>query len=884
MDHALAGLHAERGTAGRAHDRECLAARRLHDLLLLGFVDAARVLVQFDEILDVVRREGKNEAVLAGVDDRRGLAGDLLRAHEVLDVLRDDDLHTVILTDTLRQLEHEVQRDRVLRVDENVRLINDDHDLALEAVLHVVIAVFDDLVVDVLEHQQHLRVGNRLVAICQHTLEVEHREVGIRRDRARAVPDVRVASARGELRHVVHQRTEHRADVVVVRALEFLQNRVVQVVEDRVILRRQLGKIGLSRDVEVAVETIQQRVEVLHRVLLAVRQDLTEELLEELQVRGVAAARAAFARLVVVQRSDDVERVQTAILRVTDVDDLAVQIARQLLILVFRVEDEDLRVVRRQVGQNALGGVGLTGTGLTDDDHVGVDALRVTAEEVDEHGDTVVRAQLHAALVADVGEDPRIARRHRVAGDAASLQSKRIEAADLRGNKRLHLLKFHVVQPEAALLPRPADGFLHVRDGREHGLARLLDLVIVARTDDVVRGDVNVALQQRLVVRLQSIQQLLQRGEVLLDLKALGVHARGAPLAAQLHQRAVDAADRLRAIHGSRLDDDLGARDGHNAREPRVAHQRGVVHHAEIVGDDVVHLNAAGCDVHHVRLRPLGVIRRRDLVDLVLVKVQRVGVFEKDRQLLVVQTVYRQLALLKVGQRVADLHLQLPLVALEQHQIVEARDHLFVVAQGEQLVDAVVLDLHARLEFFFRQKSALIGAAQLIQLFVLLVKIALVADWALQLDDVGAVLSVDRAQDASEAALNGVLTTVLAEEAELHRVDLDGGAIVFALGVLNEAVADRREADDVVHVLPGDGGVLGLRHPAHGSLALRGAAGTDGLLLLLGGFLALEDLILFLALFGALLLFRLALLGRQRGFVIFTLRGLFSGFGLFFLL
>ena len=222
MDHARPRLHAEGGTAGRTHDRERLPARCLHDLFLLVLVDAARILVKLHEILNVVRGKREDKAVLAGVDDRRGFSRDLLAADEVLDVLRDYDLHTVVLTDTLGELEHKVQRDGVFRVNKDVRLVDDDHDLAFEAVFHVVVAVLDDLVIDVFEYQQHLRVGDDLVSVGEHTLEIEHCEVALCRDRRRPVPNVRVAPAGGELGDVVHQRPKQGADVLVVSTLIFL--------------------------------------------------------------------------------------------------------------------------------------------------------------------------------------------------------------------------------------------------------------------------------------------------------------------------------------------------------------------------------------------------------------------------------------------------------------------------------------------------------------------------------------------------------------------------------------------------------------------------------------------------------------------------------------
>ena len=92
-------------------------------------------------------------------------------------------------------------------------------------------------------------------------------------------------------------------------------------------------------------------------------------------MRRVAAARSAVSRLIIVEGGDNVEWVQSPILGVSDVDDLAMEVAGQLLILIFRVENKNLRVVRREIRQDTFGRVGLTGAGLAHDDHVGVDAL-----------------------------------------------------------------------------------------------------------------------------------------------------------------------------------------------------------------------------------------------------------------------------------------------------------------------------------------------------------------------------------------------------------------------------------------------------------------------------------------------------------------------------
>ena len=326
----------------------------MDDLLLFVLIDASGVLVELHQILNVVGSQREDEGILAGVDDGRGLSGNFLAAHKVLDVLGDNDLHTVVFPDALCQLEHEVQSDRELGVDKDVGLVNDHHNLSMQTVFQVVIPVLDDLIVDVLEHQQHLGIGNGGVPVCQHGLEVEDREIGIRRDRAGAVPYVGIPPAGGELGNVVHQRSEHGADILVIRILEFRQNGVVEVVKDRIVLRSQPGEIGLRRDLKPRIEPIHHAVQILHGVLIAVRQNLPEELLQKLEVGGIGPAGSALPRLVIIQSGDDVEGIEPPIHSVAHIDDLPVEVTRQLGILILRVQHEDLGVIGGQVGQDGL--------------------------------------------------------------------------------------------------------------------------------------------------------------------------------------------------------------------------------------------------------------------------------------------------------------------------------------------------------------------------------------------------------------------------------------------------------------------------------------------------------------------------------------------------
>ena len=852
----LRRLHPEGRAAGGAHDREGLPPGRLDDLLLLALIDAARVGVELHQVLHIVGRQGKDKAVLTGVDDGRGLAGDLLRPHKVLDVLRNDDLHPVIFTDALGQLEHEVQRDGELVVDKDVGLVDDHHDLPVQAVFCVVIPIFDDLVVDIFEHQQHLGVGDGAVAVGQHGLEVEHREVLVRRDGGRPVPDIGVSPALGELRHIVHQRAQGRAQILVVRALELRHNSLVEIVEGGVVLRAQAAQIAGGGDAPVEIHPVGHVVEVFQRVLVDVRQDLLEKLLQKLQMGGVAAA--AFPALVVLQGGDDVERIQPPVLGVAHVDELAVQVRRQLRVLVLRVQNEDLRVLGGQIHQQALGGVGLTGAGFSHDDHIAVHALAVPPEEVDEHGDAAALPQADAALVADMGVDPGIAGRHGVAGDAPAPLGVRVQTADLGANKRGRLVKLHMIEPESGLRPGAPHRFFHVTHDRQQRIRRLIQPQVRPGGGDVVGGDVNVALQQHLVLPLERGQQLLQGGQMLLDFQPLGVHARGAPLSPQLHQRAVDATDGLVPGHLAALEHHLGPRQGHDPRQPRVPHHRRVIHHPEMVGDDVIDLHVTVFDVDHVRHGPGRQVLAAQGVHVMLVEVHLVGVFEEQCKALVVQASYGQFALAQGFQRVAQHHVQLPPVAFEENQVEKLVQHPLLLAEVPQLVDAVILDLDADLVFLLGQKPAFEGAGQLPHLPPLPVQIGVVVDGPLQLDDVGAVLAVDGAQDAPQAGFDGSAAAALAEKAELHRVDLDDTAVVV-LPVLDAALPDIGKGDDAVHalaagaLLPCDGGA------AHGRDGLRRAFFSDGGLFLGGGALAFENAVLVLSGEDAGLFLRLAL-------------------------
>ena len=261
----------------------------------------------------------------------------------------------------------------------------------------------------------------------------------------------------------------------------------------------------------------------------------------------------------------------------------------------------------------------------------------------------------------------------------------------------------------------------------------------------------------------------------------------------------------------------------------------------------MVDLHPPELDVHGLGHGPLDVVLRVDVLNIPLVEVDLVGVFQEDGQLLVVQTVGGHLAGLEQLLGLAHFDFQLPLVALIEDQVEEGGGDLMLAAETLQLLDPVVFDLHPGLELLLAEEAVFIGLAQNLELFVFALEIAVIDDRPLQLDDVGAEAGVDGPQDAAQAAVDGVGPAVLAEEAELHRLDLQDSAVILLFVVFDVAVLNAGEGDDLLHVRPVGLGLSGLGLALHGSLGLLGPAGLDLFALRVGEILAFQPAVLLLA-------------------------------------
>ena len=308
----------------------------------------------------------------------------------------------------------------------------------------IVILVLDDLIIYVFQNQKHLRVGYGTVTVCQKALEIKYSKIFVRSNGRRSIPDVGVPASGRKLRNIIHQRAQHGTDIFVIRLLKLRQHRIVKVIKNRIILRCQLGQVRLRRNAKDGVHAVHQIAQILQCVLVTVRQDLTKKLFQKLQMGSIASRNRLSALLVIIQCGNDLEGIDTTLLGIAHIDKLPVEVLCQLRIFILRIQNEYLGILRRQICQNIFGRKRFTGTGLAHDHHVGIDTFAVSAEKVQEYGNTLTASQLHAALIRNICKDPRISGSHRITRDSSGLLWQRIVATDLGADKCLHLIKLQI--------------------------------------------------------------------------------------------------------------------------------------------------------------------------------------------------------------------------------------------------------------------------------------------------------------------------------------------------------------------------------------------------------------------------------------------------------
>ena len=125
-------------------------------------------------------------------------------------------------------------------------LVNYNHNLPGCPEPQVVVPVLDNLIVQPFQHQQHLRVGHRVIFVRQQRLEVEHNKVLLGADGSRSVPESGVSAACGEFGNVVQQHGQIGLAVRSCGHLKIVEDLFVQIVKGGVVLRPQPAKVRLT--------------------------------------------------------------------------------------------------------------------------------------------------------------------------------------------------------------------------------------------------------------------------------------------------------------------------------------------------------------------------------------------------------------------------------------------------------------------------------------------------------------------------------------------------------------------------------------------------------------------------------------------------------------
>ena len=299
-----------------------------------------------------------------------------------------------------------------------MRFVHYDDDFPVRAVFQIVVAVFDDLVFEVLQNQKHLRIGDQPVLVGEQFLKVETHEVFVRFKVGRAVPKVGISAARFEFGDIVFNDFQARAVVVVARFGKFFVNERGEVVEDRIIVRSKHCEICHGRNPLSLVNLYRQLVQKFQTVGIDTRQDQAVEFFEELQVREKTVPRAVV--VLVVKCRYDLKRVEFAVFRGCHVQNLAVQVFRKRQVFAFGIEHKDFCIAGRKVREQRFRRIRFTAARFANDNHVRVDVFGIALEKVHERGQFVLSEQDAVRVVHGVAherETRRNGRRLYAAGD-----------------------------------------------------------------------------------------------------------------------------------------------------------------------------------------------------------------------------------------------------------------------------------------------------------------------------------------------------------------------------------------------------------------------------------------------------------------------------------
>ena len=278
-------------------------------------------------------------------------------------------------------------------------------------------------------------------------------------------------------------------------------------------------------------------------------------------------------------------------------------------------------------------------------------------------------------------------------------------------------------------------------------------------------------------------------------------------LTPQFLQCTVNTGDGLGTVYRGCLQDNLGTRNGHNAGHKSISYHGRITHDSVGMRQYIGYHAVAEFDLNSLRHCPLSIIFGGDPVDLTLFKIQLVGIFQKDCHIPGIQPSGRHLTLGQVVQRIGGDQVQAALVFFKQNQIIKRRNHLVLKTHVSQFIDPVVKDLYTCFELVLREHAAFIRGFQLVKTAVFSFHVIIIQDGAVNLDDIGVFAFLHAAEDLADTVLNGIISSVFGEKAELQRIDLNDTSVILPV-IFDKTILDIREGGKIFHELSAAAGIL----------------------------------------------------------------------------
>ena len=201
---------------------------------------------------------------------------------------------------------------------------------------------------------------------------------------------------------------------------------------------------------------------------------------------------------------------------------------------------------------------------------------------------------------------------------------------------------------------------------------------------------------------------------------------RGIGLFPQLVDGPVDLADPLVPVHHLHLHHHPRPRAVEQVAAPGVAHDGGVICDAEIVGDQVVVLDRPAGEPDLFGKDPFHVLVFCKAINLSLVKIHGIIVFQKHHQFLLRENMAFHIVAAHGshhGLRLAHEHI---LILVEKHQIVKGHIHLLPLIEEPDLLHAVVDDAHPGSQLLLVEQAVDISLFQFLYLPLLCLQVGII--------------------------------------------------------------------------------------------------------------------------------------------------------------